>query len=75
MTLTFHLYHDGIEVEPAPLYARDLEAYKRDSSRALNESKRRRGKWINTFLNCISLYARLARGTNGFNAFVDQAMA
>jgi hypothetical protein len=42
-----------------PIYARDIKAYKRDSRRALNESKRRRGKWVNSFLNCISLYTPL----------------
>jgi hypothetical protein len=35
MTLTFHLYQDGIEVAEPTIYARDLNAYKRDSKRSL----------------------------------------
>ena len=31
MTLTFHLYHDGIEVAEPPIYRADSQRYKKDS--------------------------------------------
>ena len=33
--MTFHLYHDGIEVAEPAIYAHDLKAYAADSKRSL----------------------------------------
>jgi hypothetical protein len=47
-----------LTIEPI-IYRHELETYKKNSRRALNESKRRRGKWINTFRNTVSQYTPL----------------
>jgi hypothetical protein len=41
MTLHFHLYQDGFEVEPAPISREELERYKKDSQRCLADRKQR----------------------------------
>jgi hypothetical protein len=41
MTLTFHLFQDGIEVEPAPISRDEIERYKFESQRSLADRKQR----------------------------------
>jgi hypothetical protein len=41
MTLTFHLYHDGIEVAEPPITNTELQQYRRDSKRSLDDRKQR----------------------------------
>jgi hypothetical protein len=42
MTLSFHLYQDGIEIAEPEIYARDLKAYAADSQRAEHDFTIRR---------------------------------
>ena len=42
MTLTFHLYQDGIEIAEPAIYARDIKAYAADSKRTLADRITRR---------------------------------
>jgi hypothetical protein len=37
------------------IYSKDLDSYKKDSERNLKGYKRRKGKWINTMFNTITL--------------------
>jgi hypothetical protein len=59
MSMEFHLYHDGIEVEPAPIYVRDLKAYRRDSKRfRKNKGQTRRNLirgYVASILNRMTL--------------------
>jgi hypothetical protein len=41
MTLTFHLYFDGIEVAEPEIYRSEIERYRRDSKRCLADRKQR----------------------------------
>lgn len=35
----------------------EVKQYGRDSKRSIRQSKQRRGKWVNTFLNSFTLYS------------------
>lgn len=56
------------------LYRHELETYRRNSYRALKESKQRRGTWIYTFLNCLTLYTPLL-GLFGSGLLVAHSIA
>lgn len=59
MTLTFHLYFDGIEVAEPEIYRSELARYKKDSQRSLKGYWRRKCRHIKTMFNTITFWSPL----------------
>jgi hypothetical protein len=73
MTLTFHLYQDGIEVLPAPLYAHDLANYKNGRISAAKQLKAFRSRKLNASIlySLNSLFGRMTIPNSTISALLS----